>query len=123
LLVLDDLDRPERSYHGQSPLALQESCTSLDLTRLATLIRDRQAAARPTMVTTRCRPADCAERTAAVTRSDLVRGLVAIAADRGSPFEDFPSYTAALFEGGVHDLRESCETHRLDRTQLIARAA
>jgi hypothetical protein len=123
LLVLDDLDRPIRSYPPSSPLALRESCASQDLVRLAMLLRERHAAGLPTVVTSRALPADCVEQTAAITRPDLVRGLVAIASGSPSPFEDFPSYSLAVLEGGIRDLRQACITCSLDEGQAIAAAA
>ncbi len=123
LLVLDDLDRPIRSHPPSSPLALHESYASQDLTRLATLLRERHAAGLPTVVASRALPIDCADRIAAITRPDLVRGLAAIASGMTSPFEDFPSYSLAALDSAMRDLRQTNATYSLDESQPIAAAA
>lgn len=123
LLVLDDLDRAKRSHPPSPAMTLHESCASQDVVRLATLLRERHAAELPTVVTTRCLPAECPERTVAIARRDLVRGLVVTAAGRASPFEDFPSYSLSVLESTIRELRQGCTTHSLSRTQPIAAAA
>lgn len=123
LLVLDDIDRPIRSHTPSSPLALQASLGSRDLIRLSGLLRDRRAELRPIVVTSRCQPYECAERSAAVTRDDLVRGLVATASGTADPFEDFPSYSQALLLGAIRELEGSCTAQILDAAQSDAMAA
>ncbi len=123
LLVLDDLDRPIRTHRPATGLAMRESCTSQDLIRLATLLNDRLAASRPTVIATRAQPEDCAARLAAITPADLVRGLLAIASDETSPFEDFPSYSLDLLEGAVRATRSACRACHLDLAQSTAAAA
>ena len=123
LLVLDDIDRTLRSHPPASPLTLRESCASQDLVRLAMLLRERHAAERPTVVASRSQPAECVDRTAAVTRLDLVRGLVAIASGATSPFEDFPAYSLASLDSAVRELRQTCTTYTLDERQPLAAAA
>jgi hypothetical protein len=125
LLVLDDLDRAVRSYPSSAPLSFRESCASQDLIRLAGLLRDRQAAMQPTIITTRANPVDCASQTAAVTRMDLVRGLLVTVSGNASPFEDFPAYSLTLLESAMRDTREACSTYELDADQpaAIAEAA
>ncbi len=123
LLVLDDLDRPVRTRPPAAGLALRESCASQDLVRLATLLRDRQAAMRPTVVTSRIRPADCSNQLIAITPHDLMRGLLTTISGEACPFEDFPDYLHRLLEGAMHDLRSTCETFELDEGQLTAAAA
>jgi hypothetical protein len=123
LLVLDDIDRTARSHSPSSPLAMRESCASQDLIRLASLLRDRQAAMLPTAVTSRVAPSDCAMQTAAITRSDLVRGLLAIASGQAGPFEDFPKYPLTLLENALRGLCNECTAYELDLGQSAAVAA
>jgi hypothetical protein len=123
LLALDDIDRAVRSRPPSSDLALRESCASQDLIRLATLLRERRAAELPTVATSRTPSVDCAERTAAITRSDLVRGLLAVASGETSPFEDFPGYTTALLSSAMRELQEACIIYRLDSGHPAAAAA
>jgi hypothetical protein len=123
LLVLDDLDRPVRSHLPAAGLALRESCANQDLVRLATVLRDRQAATRPTVVTSRTRPSDCANRLAAITPRDLVRGLITTVSDEASPFEDFPKYLSRLLDGAIRDVSGSVATLDLDEDQSSAAVA
>jgi hypothetical protein len=123
LLVLDDIDRPIRSRTPSLPLALHASFSSRDLIRLSNLLRDRCAGMRPVVVTSRCQPETCAERSAAVTGDDLVRGLIATASGTADPFEDFPSYSQALLVGAMRELEGSCTTQLLDAAQSDAVAA
>lgn len=123
LLVLDDLDRAVRSHPSLSPLTLRESCASQDLVRLAMLLRERHVAGLPTVVASRSLPADCVDRTASITRLDLVRGLIATASGASSPFEDFPSYSLAMLEASMRDLRQTGVTYSLDEGQSVAAAA
>jgi hypothetical protein len=123
LLVLDDLDRAIRSHPPASPLTLRESCASQDLIRLAMLLRERHAAELPTVVASRSLPAECVDRTTAITRLDLVRGLVAIASGATSPFEDFPAYSLASLDSAMRELRQTCATYSLDERQPLAAAA
>ena len=123
LLVLDDVDRPVRSFPPAAMLGLRESCASQDLVRLATLIRDRQAAMRPTVVTSRAQPKDCASKLAAITPHDLMRGLLTTVSGEASPFEDFPEYLVGLLDGAMRDVQSACETCELDEDQSAAAAA
>ncbi|HEX7059990.1 MAG TPA: hypothetical protein VF176_09090 [Solirubrobacterales bacterium] len=123
LLVLDDLDRPVRSHLPRSPLALRESYASQDLLRFAMLLRERHDAGLPMVVTSRSMAADCTDRTAAITGPDLVRGLLATASGATSPFEDFPSYSRAMLESAMCDLREACIAYNLNESQSGAVAA
>jgi hypothetical protein len=123
LLVLDNLDRPVRTYPPAAMLGLRESCASLDLVRLATLIRDRQATMRPTVVTSRVQPKDCASRLASITPHDLMRGLLTTASGEIGPFEDFPEYLDGLLDGAMRDMQSTCETCELDEDQSAAAAA
>ncbi len=123
LLVLDDVDRPVRSFPPAALLGLRESCASQDLVRLATLIRDRQAAMRPTVITSRAQPKDCASRLAAITTHDLMRGLLTTASGEASPFEDFPEYLHGLLDGALRDVQSACKTCELDEGQPAAAAA
>ena len=123
LLVLDDLDRAIRTHHPATGLAMRESCASQDLIRIATLLRDRQAAMRPTAITSRVKPDDCAQSLAAVTPSDLVRGLITTASGATSPFEDFPLYVHDLLRGAMRDVRSACDTSELDARQPTTAAA
>jgi DNA replication protein DnaC len=123
LLVLDDLDRPIRTYPPAAMLGLRESCASQDLVRLATLIRDRQAAMRPTVITSRVQPKDCANRLASITPHDLMRGLLTTASGEISPFEDFPEYLNGLLDGAIRDMHSTCETCELDEDQSAVAAA
>lgn len=123
LLVLDDLDRPVRTHPPAAILGLRESCASQDLVRLATLIRDRQAAMQPTVVTSRAQPNDCARRLAVIAPHDLMRGLLTTVSGEASPFEDFPGYLHGLLDGAIQDMQSACETYELDEDQSAATAA
>lgn len=123
LLVLDDLDRATRSHPPSSPLVLRESCASQDLIRLASVLRDRRAAMRPTVVTSRANPSNCVAQTAAITRMDLVRGLLAAVSGQAGPFEDFPEYPLTLLEDAVGGLRKENAVYELDSGEFAAAAA
>lgn len=123
LLVLDNVDRGIRSHPSSVPLAFESSCASHDLVRVAWLLRDRQASMRPTIVTSRAAPADCAERLASISRPDLMRGLLGTALGVSDPFEDFPSCSWALLNGVFEELRRSTLLYSLDQPQELAAAA
>jgi hypothetical protein len=123
LLVLDDLDRPHRTFPARSALAMRDSCSSRDLVRVSTVLRERLAELRPILVTSRAAPAECVIRTAAVRRKDLVRGLLATVGGNADPFEDFPSYTEALLVGAVQELQDACRQYSLDAARRAAAAA
>ena len=123
LLVLDNIDRAVRSRSGVAPYALQSSCASHDLIRIARLLRERQASMRPTVVTSRAAPHDCAVRLASVSRVDLVRGLLGTASGATDPFEDFPGYTQGVLDGAFEDLRNSAKICSMDLPQRLAMAA
>jgi hypothetical protein len=123
LLVLDDLDRPHRTFPASSSLAMRESCSSRDLLRIGTLLSERLAQLRPLLVTSRVAPAECAARTAAIRPDDLVRGLLAVAGGTADPFEDFPKYTEGLLGGVFRELQGACVERRLETAPGAAAAA
>lgn len=123
LLVLDDLDRPQRTFPVSSALAMRDSCSSRDLVRLSTVLSERLAELRPVFVTSRVAPAECAAHTAAIRREDLVRGLLATVGGNADPFEDFPSYTEALLVGAMRELQDACCEYSLDAARRAAAAA
>jgi hypothetical protein len=123
LLVLDNLDRPIRSRPGIMPLAFESSCASHDLIRLARIIRERQAAMRPIVVTSRAMPSECVARISSISRKDLLRGLLRTASGSSDPFEDFPAYTEALLNTSFRDMEVSTETHSLDVGESLSLAA
>lgn len=123
LLVLDNVDRGIRSHSSSVPLAFESSCASHDLIRFARLLRERQASMRPTIVTSRAAPADCAAGLASISRPDLVRGLLGTALGASDPFEDFPSYSWALLSGAFEELRKNTIPYSLDQARELAAAA
>ncbi|HEX3734582.1 MAG TPA: hypothetical protein VHU86_05440 [Solirubrobacterales bacterium] len=123
LLVLDDLDRPHRTFPASSVLAMRESCSSRDLLRIGTILSERLAGLRPILVTSRVAPAECAARTAAVRRTDLVRGLLATVGGDADPFEDFPGYTERLLTGVFRELQDACREYSLEAARRAATAA
>jgi DNA replication protein DnaC len=123
LLVLDDLDRPHRTFPASSSLAMRDSCSSRDLVRVSMVLSERLAGLRPIIVTSRVAPAECAARIAAIRRKDLVRGLLATAGGNADPFEDFPEYTEALLVGALSELQDACREYSLDSTRRAAAAA
>lgn len=123
LLVLDNVDRAVRSRPSKSPLSLRESCASQDLIRIAGLLRDRQAAVMPTVLTSRAMPDRCASRLASITPGDLLRGLVGIAAGISDPFEAFPGYSEALLSGAMAEIWTTAVCCTLDTSQADAVAA
>jgi hypothetical protein len=123
LLVIDDLDRPYRTFPASSSFAMRESCSSRDLLRITAVLSGRLAELRPTLVTSRANPAECSERIAAVRRQDLVRGLLATASGIGGPFEDFPSYTQGLLRGTFCELQDACRESSLAIDRRTATAA
>jgi hypothetical protein len=123
LLVLDSIDRAIRSRASSVPLALESSCASHDLIRLARIIRERQAAMRPLVVTSRAPSADCAMQLASISRTDLVRGLLGTVKGFADPFEDFPDYTQAVLAASFEDLQASTVPCSLDSSQTLAVAA
>lgn len=123
LLVLDNVDRGTRSHPSSVSLAFESSCASHDLVRVARLLRERQASMRPTIVTSRAVPADCAARLVSISRPDLVRGLLRTALGVSDPFEDFPGYSWALLNGAFEELRKTTIPYSLDQSQGLAAAA
>jgi DNA replication protein DnaC len=123
LLVVDDIDRPIRTFQGVSDLGLKESCSSRDLLRLVTLLTDRLDSNRPLLVTSRVRPSESPERTSAVSRPDLVRGLITTMAASADPFEDFPSYTTGLLNGALSRLQNTCRSLSLSARARARQAA
>jgi hypothetical protein len=123
LLILDNLDRAIRSRPSAVPLALESSCASHDLIRLARIIRERQAAERPIVVTSRALPPDCVARISSISRKDLVRGLLATASGSSDPFEDFPTYTETLLTASFRELETNTATCSLDSGGSLAIAA
>jgi DNA replication protein DnaC len=123
LLVLDDLDRPSRTFPATSSLAMRDSCSGHDLLRIVTVLRGRLAELRPILVTSRVPPADCTAQIAAVRRQDLLRGLLATARGAADPFEDFPNYTEGLLVGAFRQLQDACREYSLVSGQREAAAA
>lgn len=123
LLVLDDLDRPHRSFPASSSLAMRDSCSSRDLLRIVAVLSGRLAELRPILVTSRVAPAECAAQIAAVRRQDLVRGLLATACETANPFEDFPGYTEGLLDGTFRELQNACREYSLVEERRAATAA
>jgi hypothetical protein len=123
LLVLDNVDRAVRSHPSDAPFALDASCLSQDLIRLARLLQERHAAMRPTVMTSRAEPSECHIQLASVTRKDLVRGLLGTAAGASDPFEDFPEYTLAVLKGAMKSVRDAGILFSLDSGQVFAQAA
>lgn len=101
ILVIDDLDRPTMSRVPASPFTLRESCGSYDLLRLSGILRGRTAARLPTIVTSRCDPGECADRTLSIKSADLVRALLSTASGGVDPIEDFPAYVDKSIRGAV----------------------
>jgi hypothetical protein len=123
LLVIDDLDRPVRTFPTSTALALRDSASSRDLIRLVTLLDERMSSLRPLVVTTRVEPSSCAEHTMAISRPDLVRALLASAGGTADPLEDFPSYTLALVAKVLDQLQEACRPCHLAPARSIGEVA
>lgn len=123
LLVLDDVDRAIRSRPGLVPLAFESSYASHDLIRLARIIRERNAAMRPLVVTSRAMPSECVTRVSSISRKDLIRGLLGSAIGSSDPFEDFPDYTEALLATSFRDMEVNTLTHSLDVEESLSIAA
>jgi hypothetical protein len=123
LLVIDDLDRPIRTFPTGTPLAMRESLGARDLIRLVTLLDERISSLRPLVVTSRVEPRHCAEHTSAISRPDLLRGLLATATGVADPFEDFPSYTLALFAKVVGQLQDACRSCQLSSGSSLGEVA
>lgn len=123
LLVLDNVDRAIRSRSALVPFALDASCVSHDLIRLARLLRDRHAEMKPTVMTSRADPFECPARLSAVTRTDLVQGLLGTVAGASSPFEDFPEYTEGVLKEAMADVYEAGTLFSLDAAEELAQAA
>jgi hypothetical protein len=123
LLVLDNVDRAIRSWPRTATYSFESSCSSQDLIRLARLLQERNAGLRPTVMTSRAEPAECPARLAAITRTDLVRGLVGTAVGASDPFEDFPAYTEGVLRGAMEETRRNANIHLLDIPQELAAAA
>jgi hypothetical protein len=123
LLVIDDLDRPIRTFPTATPLAMRESASSRDLIRLVTLLDERISSLRPIVVTSRAEPNRCARRTGAISRPDLVRALLATAAGTADPIEDFPDYTLALAAKAMDQLQDACRPCHLGPARSIGEVA
>jgi len=123
LLVIDDLDRPIRTFAGGNPLTLRGSASSRDLIRLASLLDDRISSLRPTVVTSRVEPRNCAERTCSITRPDLVRALLASQLGLSDPIEDFPTYTLTMVSKVFDQLQEACRPCQLSSVGRLGKAA
>jgi hypothetical protein len=123
LLILDNIDRAIRSRPGIVPLAFESSCSSHDLIRLARIVRERQAAERPMVVTSRAMPPECAARISSISRKDLLRGLLGTASGSSDPFEDFPDYTETLLTTSLRELEASTSTYALDANDPLSIAA
>jgi DNA replication protein DnaC len=123
LLVIDDLDRAIRTFPAGTPLAMRESLSSRDLIRLATLLDERISSMRPFVVTSRAEPRGCAEHTTAISKPDLLRGLLATAAGVADPFEDFPNYTLALVAKVIDQLQDACRPCQLSSTRSLGEVA
>jgi hypothetical protein len=123
LLVIDDFDRAIRTFPTRTPLAMRDSLGSRDLIRLVTLLDGRISSMRPLVVTSRVEPPCCAERTTSISRSDLLRGLLATATGSADPFEDFPSYTLALFAKVIDQLQDACRPCQLSSARLLGEVA
>jgi hypothetical protein len=123
LLILDDVDRSIRSWPSAAPFALEASCASQDLIRLARILRERHAELRPTVVTSRAKPIDCSARLASVAAPDLVRGLLGTVVGASDPFEDFPAFTAAVLKDAMDSISETASLCSLDSARGVAQAA
>lgn len=123
LLVIDDLDRPIRTFPTVAPLAMRESLGARDLIRLVTLLDERSSSLRPLVVTSRVEPRHCAERTTAISSADLLRGLVATAAGVGDPFEDFSDYTLAFAAKAFGQLQDACRSCQLSSEPSLGEVA
>ncbi|HXF31587.1 MAG TPA: hypothetical protein VN522_08695 [Solirubrobacterales bacterium] len=123
LLVIDDLDRPVRSFPVTTALAMRESASSRDLLRLYELLDERVSSALPFVVTSRVEPGRCAENVTSINRVDLVRALVATASGTADPIEDFPSYTLDLISKAVDQLQEACRLVQLSSERRLDQAA
>jgi hypothetical protein len=123
LLVLDDIDRAIRSRPSSKPLSLRGSCASHDLIRMARLLKERHASMGPIIVASRAEPSECAARLAAVTRPDLVRGLLGTALGQADPFEAFPGYSAGLLTGALNGVQQANTRCALELSQVHRRAA
>jgi hypothetical protein len=123
LLVIDDLDRPVRTFPVTAPLAMHESATSRDLLRLFQLLDDRLSSSLPLVVTSRAEPSQCAERVSAIGRADLVRALLATASGMTHPIEDFPGYTLSLIAKVTDQLQDACRLLQLASSRRLDQAA
>jgi DNA replication protein DnaC len=123
LLVIDDLDRPIRTFPTATPLAMRESLSSRDLIRLATLLDERISSLRPLVVTSRVEPPRCADQTTAISGPDLLRGLLATAIGAADPFEDFPNYTLALVTKVIDQLQDACRLCQLSSVRSLGEVA
>lgn len=123
LLVIDDLDRPIRTFPSTSALGMRESCSRRDLLRLVTLLDERLTSLRPLVVTSRVQPHECARHTSAISAGDLVRGLLATIGGNADPFEDFPDYTLGLLTGVLNDLQDGCHSYHLAASRPIGEVA
>ncbi len=116
LLVLDDIDRPVRSHTSLGPFAFRESCSATDLIRLATLLRERAAADKPIVVTSRVHPREASGRVQTIEGTDLVRGLTSVALGEADPFGDFPVYLENFVSGAFNFIAEDAAIVRLGPT-------
>lgn len=123
LLVVDDLDRPIRTFPVTVPLAMHESATSRDLLRLFELLDARLSSSLPLVVTSRAEPSRCAERATAITRVDLMRALLATASGTVDPIEDFPDYTLSLIGKVTDQLQDACRPLQLSSPRRLDQAA
>jgi hypothetical protein len=122
LLIIDDLDRPAPSREPISPFTMRSSCASYDLLRLAGILRDRTAAERPTIVTSRCAPSVCVDRTLSIARNDLVRALLSVATGGVDPIEDFPNYLEASVMGAFAGLASEAQVVNLAQVKKLRAA-
>ncbi len=123
LLVVDDLDRPERTVTGESAFSMRASCASQDLLRLVQILKGRNEAMLPTVVTSRALSSSCVEQMTAIQPHDLALGLLATVVG-SSPFEDFPDYTTRLLDGAMQGLQAASEPLVLEssRASVLATA-
>jgi hypothetical protein len=78
---------------------------------------------KPTVMTSRADPFECPMRLSAVTRTDLVQGLLGTVAGASSPFEDFPAYTEGVLKEAMTDVDQAGILFSLDAPQEFAQAA